>query len=77
LGLTRSFLYAGAWTVMCSLWPVSDESTERLMRAFYGRWAYGKPVEEALQFAQGFLLQDETTRHPFYWAGFIVMRGPR
>ena len=36
LGLTRAFIYARAQDVLCSLWPVSDESTKELMVGFYG-----------------------------------------
>ncbi|HUS81146.1 MAG TPA: CHAT domain-containing protein, partial [Armatimonadota bacterium] len=39
LGLSRAFIYAGAQDVVCSLWPVSDESTKTLMTAFYAALA--------------------------------------
>jgi CHAT domain-containing protein len=77
LGLTRAFLYAGAKDIVCSLWSVSDESTRRLMQQMYAGMQKGMPVEAALQAAQQTLLQDPTTRHPFYWAAFIEVRGPR
>src|SRR5262249_54649745 len=35
IGLTRGFLYAGAPTVVASLWDVSDRSTAELMTRFY------------------------------------------
>ena len=35
VGLTRGFMYAGAKTIVASLWPVSDEATAYLMTAFY------------------------------------------
>jgi hypothetical protein len=37
----------------------------------------GSPVEEALQSAQKTLIGAEGTRHPFFWAGFIAVRGPQ
>ena len=77
LGLTRAFLYAGAGSVVCSLWPVSDESTAKLMREFYGRWSKGATAEQALQGAQAVLQKEGATKHPFYWAGFVVVRGAR
>lgn len=76
LGLTRAFIYAGAQDVLCSLWPVSDESTKTLMVKFYEGLEQGMVVEEALQYAQGELLGAPATNHPFYWAGFIPVRGP-
>jgi len=77
LGLTRAFIYAGAQDVLCSLWPVSDVSTAKLMREFYAALQKGASVEQALQQAQLALLADPTTSHPFYWAGFIAVHGPQ
>jgi CHAT domain-containing protein len=74
--LTRAFIYAGAQDVLCTLWPVSDESTKTLMVAFYDNLSKGMAVEEALQRAQQALASNPATSHPFYWAGFIAVRGP-
>ena len=35
MGFTRTFLGAGASSLLVSLWRVSDASTEQLMEAFY------------------------------------------
>jgi len=76
LGLSRAFIYAGAQDVVCSLWPVSDESTRTLMTAFYDALAAGTPVEEALQAGQNALPHSGDRGDPFFWAGFIAVRGP-
>jgi CHAT domain-containing protein len=76
LGLTRAFIYAGAQDVVCSLWPVSDESTAKLMAQFYGALQTGATVEEALRQAEASVRQNPDTRAPFYWASFIAVRGP-
>ncbi|MEA3401004.1 MAG: CHAT domain-containing protein [Armatimonadota bacterium] len=76
LGLSRAFIYAGAQDVVCSLWPVSDESTRELMTAFYEALSEGAMVEKALQRGQNALPQTGDKAHPFYWAGFIAVRGP-
>ena len=76
LGLRRAFIYAGARHVLCSLWPVSDESTRELMTAVYEALEEGASVEEALQRGQSALPQSGEKAHPFYWAGFIAVRGP-
>ncbi|NSW58087.1 MAG: CHAT domain-containing protein [Armatimonadetes bacterium] len=76
LGLSRAFIYAGAQDVLCSLWPVSDESTKTLMTAFYKGLAEGQSVENALRSAQRALMQVTETNHPFFWAGFTAVRGP-
>jgi CHAT domain-containing protein len=72
LGLTRAFQYAGARSVLASLWPVSDESTAELMKRFYGHLRRGRSKDAALQAAQREMLRGRGTRHPFYWAAFQV-----
>lgn len=76
LGLSRAFIHAGAEQVVSSLWPVSDSSTRELMVAFYEALDGGASVEEALQAGQNALTASGDTVHPFYWAGFIAIRGP-
>ncbi len=51
VGLSRAFIYAGAPSVVASLWKVSDDSTVALMRAFY-RNLRSMTKAEALQKAQ-------------------------
>lgn len=78
MGLTRAFLYAGARDVLCSLWQVSDESTAQLMEKFYDQWqANNNNTAWSLQTAQLTLLNQEKTKHPFHWAAFVAVQGPR
>lgn len=75
IGLTRAFQYAGARSVLSSLWSVSDRSTAELMRRFYGQLQEGKTPSEALRQAQVDLLRGKagaSFTHPFYWAGFAL-----
>jgi CHAT domain-containing protein len=72
IGLSRGFLYAGAATVVQSLWRVEDGSTARLMTAFYAALDAGAPVGAALRSAQVRLLA-ERGEHPFFWAPFQVI----
>jgi CHAT domain-containing protein len=44
LGLTRAFQYAGARSVLASLWNVADRSTADLMKRFYSKLKSG-PIE--------------------------------
>lgn len=69
-GLTRTFLMAGAETVVSSLWEVSDDATAILMEGFYRRLRGGTPPAEALR-ASALELRTQHP-HPFYWAPFIV-----
>jgi CHAT domain-containing protein len=52
VGLTRAFQYAGARSVLASLWSVSDESTAELMKRFYGHLQSGRSKADALRDAQ-------------------------
>jgi CHAT domain-containing protein len=71
LGLTRGFFYAGARSLLMSLWTVSDESTVTLMSEFYKEWQTGSTKAKALQRAM------RTVRlsypNPFYWAPFVLV----
>jgi len=69
-GLTRTFLTAGADTVLASLWKVSDESTAVLMQQFYRGLAHGLKPAAALREAA--LAVRAKYPHPFYWAAFVV-----
>ncbi len=51
-GLTTSFLFAGAKSVIASFWKVADESTAMLMVAFYTELLSGKDKASALRQAK-------------------------
>lgn len=74
LGLSRGLFYAGAASVMLSLWQVSDASTCYLMENFY--WHYVKNRKSktaALQLAMQAVKARPEYAHPYYWAPFVVM----
>lgn len=71
VGLVRGFLYAGASSLIVSLWSVDDESMTRLVTGFYTHWLAGQPKAQALRLAQLALL--ETYEHPFYWAPLVLV----
>lgn len=73
LGLTRAFQYAGARSVLASLWSVSDASTADLMKHFYSHLRAGRSKDEALQAAQVELIRSPRFSHPFHWAAFQVV----
>ena len=74
LGLVRGFLYAGATSVVISLWDVNDRTTADLMKYFYGNLAAGQSKSEALRRAMLQLRQEYA--HPYYWAPFLLMGDP-
>ena len=59
IGLPSAFLHAGAATVICSLWSVSDLSTTLLMSKMYELIAEGRGKAEALREAQLWLKDPE------------------
>ncbi len=75
IGLTRAFQYAGARSVVASLWAVEDPTTAELMVRFYRHLKDGKPKDEALRAAKIELIEGpvEHAAHPFYWAAFELM----
>ena len=72
VGLNRAFLYAGAPAVVTSLWSIDDAATAALMTAFYDHILAGDGYAEALRRAQLALAAQPSSRHPFYWAAFVV-----
>ena len=73
IGLTRGFMYAGASSVVASLWRVDDEATAELMKNFYTNMLVkGMRPAEALRSAQNALRQNPQWQSPHFWAGFIL-----
>ncbi|HLJ88595.1 MAG TPA: CHAT domain-containing protein [Candidatus Angelobacter sp.] len=70
IGLVRGLLYAGAQTLMVSLWEVHDQSTAELMRNFYRSCKRSDNKAEALRGA--ILCAREERPHPYYWAAFSL-----
>ncbi|HXF67739.1 MAG TPA: CHAT domain-containing protein [Burkholderiales bacterium] len=71
-GFKRTFLAAGARSLLVSLWPVEDESTANLMAVFY-RELRERPMIEALRRAQLSLLKSATHGDPMFWAPFVLV----
>lgn len=71
IGLVRSLHYAGARSVLASLWAVEDRRTARLMQRFYTHLHEGAAKDEALRAAQMDLIRSAS--HPFYWAAFSLI----
>jgi CHAT domain-containing protein/tetratricopeptide (TPR) repeat protein len=72
IGLPRGFLYAGAKSVIASLWKVNDDATATLMSRLYARIKKGQSPSSALRGAQLEMVQDERWANPYYWAAFVL-----
>ncbi len=74
ISLARAFTYAGAKSIVTTLWTVDDRSTEQLMALFYQNLRLGLPKDQALWKAKrDFIRAHPNTASPFFWAGFMVI----
>ena len=48
VGMARAFLFAGARSVLASVWPLDDEATMELMISFYKHLRVGETASTAL-----------------------------
>jgi CHAT domain-containing protein len=71
LGLSRSWMVAGAKNVLVSLWAVNDTSTSVLMEQFYG--ALAVESDPALALRSAILKTMEQYPSPYDWAAFTLM----
>ncbi len=71
-GLRRAFAVAGAETQVLSLWKVDDAATTELMTRYYQRLAKGGGRSNAMREVRRELRAEAKTKHPYYWASFIV-----
>jgi len=78
VGMTRGFLYAGARSVLVSLWDINDRSTGEFMESFYKEVAAGRSVAEALRLTKlRFIRSDRPAqRQPYRWAPFVLVGDP-
>ncbi|NNE77060.1 MAG: CHAT domain-containing protein [Pricia sp.] len=75
LSLSKGFYYAGAKSLVNTLWKINDKSSVRLMEFFYKGLSEGKSKTEALRDAKLNYLEtteDDLLKHPYYWSAFVV-----
>jgi CHAT domain-containing protein len=76
IGLTRGFMYAGARSVVVSLWRVDDQATAELMERFYEHMLGKNKLAPAAALRRAKLEMMEAYerrwRLPYYWAGFVL-----
>ena len=71
LGLMRGILFAGARSLLLTMWNVYDRSTSRFMASFYTHLRQHPDGAVALQKAMRELR--ERYPHPVYWAPFMLV----
>jgi CHAT domain-containing protein len=76
VGLTRALLYAGASSVLVTLWSVDAVAALELMTDFYRRLYddKGRKIKaEAVALREAMLELRKKKEHPYYWAPFILV----
>ncbi len=77
LSIARGFIYAGARSVLTTLWSTNDQTTCDLMKQFYEELGSGYAKDEALRLAVNHYLKDlapvHKQAHPRYWAAFTAI----
>ena len=71
ISVARAFQYAGAKSVLASLWMVDESSAVMLAEGFFRNIRAGMTKSKALQEArQG--IRSQGYDHPFFWAAFVI-----
>ena len=74
ISLARAFTYAGASSIITSLWVVKETPSAKIMQSFYRNMAGGMTKDKALQQAKLEFI-DNSRRgeeaHPYVWASLI------
>ena len=75
ISMARAFAYAGAKSIVTSLWNVDDRSTSDIMKYFYHHLDHGERKSTALRNAKLDYLEsnDNQASHPFFWAPMVAI----
>ena len=71
--LVRSFLFAGARSVLATLWPIDDAFAAYLMGQFYAYLTQGMDGGTALEMAKRDAIHKYRNAGPALWAGFRLV----
>jgi uncharacterized membrane protein YdbT with pleckstrin-like domain len=68
-------MYAGAPSLLLTLWPLNDAASVSMIAAFYKALNEGMPKDIALQQTKLAYLREASglSAHPFFWAPFIQL----
>ena len=72
MSMGRAFQYAGAKSVLMTLWAVAEESSVMLTESFFKHRKSGKSKLEAIQAARDDI-RNAGFKHPYFWAAFILV----
>lgn len=72
MSMGRAFQYAGASSVLMSLWNVHEKASVDLVGSFFRHVQAGKNRLEALKSAREDI-QNKGYKHPYFWSAFILV----
>ena len=72
LSMGRAFQYAGAKSILMSLWSVSERGSVLLVEKFFEHLNAGKSKLDALKLARE-EIRMAGYEHPFFWAPFVLV----
>jgi len=72
MSMGKAFQYAGAKSILMSLWSVSESGSVLLVEKFFEHLKAGKNKLDALKTAREDV-RNGGYKHPFYWASFILV----
>lgn len=74
ISLARAFAFAGAKSILTTLWVANDYVTKEILIRFFYEMKMGGDKQIAIHKAKKDFLDDHPGDkwHPFFWAGFIV-----
>jgi CHAT domain-containing protein len=73
IGMSWALAAAGSPATLASQWEVDSASTGQLMVEFHRGWLAGESKAEALRRAALAVRKQARYKHPFYWAGFVLV----
>ena len=68
----KGFSYAGAKSVLTTLWKINDNSAAKLMPLFFENIKAGQAKDIALSNAKNTFIKTQRHTHPYYWSGYLV-----
>jgi hypothetical protein len=75
MSLARSFILAGASSVIKTSWEINDETSGAIITRFYYHLSKGRGKDEAMRLAKLDYLKNSSPAftNPYYWAAYEVL----
>ena len=73
MSIGRAFQYAGAKSVIMTLWNVHSECADVFVKSFFKNIYQGKSKLEAMRLAKSEIRQNQKYGNPYFWAPFILI----